>query len=370
MALEWLDDELARLRREGLLRTRATPIDRPGPRVVRDGVELINLCSNDYLSLGGRQALGIAGSGASRLVVGDVGVHLALEQALARWLEVESVLLFTSGYAANVGAVAALAGPGSVVVSDALNHASIIDGCRLCRARVVVAPHRDVEAVEAALRSAPERRRRGVPDAYFSQDGTLAPLRDLDAVCARHGAALYVDEAHALGVWGPRGRGLAAQVGVRPDVIVGTLGKSFGAAGAFVAGARSLTEWLWNAARSFVFSTGLAPTAASAALEALPAVAGGERTARLLSNAERVRRGIVSRDTLAGSVGPIVPIVIGDPRDTLAATRALLERGVFVQGIRPPTVPAGTSRLRLTVQADHTPADLERAIETLNEVLR
>lgn len=370
MALDWLDEELARLSREGLLRARVEPIDRPGPRVVRGGVELLNLCSNDYLSLAGRRTEGFSGSGASRLIVGDVSVHHALEVALARWLEVESVLLFSSGYAANVGAVAALAARDTVVVSDALNHASLIDGCRLARARVVVVPHRDVGAVEAALRSAPETRRLVVTDSYFSMDGTRAPVGELADVCARFGAALYLDEAHALGVWGPAGRGVAAAVGVRPDVLVGTLGKSFGAAGAFVAGSRALTSWLWNAARSFVFSTGLSPAAASAALDALPEVASGERTARLLRHAERVRDGLVSRDTVPGSVGPILPILIGDPGRTVGAARALAERGLFVQGIRPPTVPAGTCRLRLTVQADHDPSDLDRAVAVLNEVLR
>lgn len=366
--IEWLEEDLARLRAEGLLRERRDPVVEPGPWVERGGRRLLNLCSNDYLSLGGRTARGVAGSGASRLIVGDTVEHVALERELAGWLGVDDTLVFSSGYAANVGTVAALSA-GAVVISDTLNHASLIDGCRLSRARVVVVPHRDVQAVRDALAAAPERRRLVVTDAYFSMDGTLAPVADLAEVCRRGGAALYVDEAHALGVFGPEGRGVCAAAGVVPDVLMGTFGKSFGASGAFVGGSRSLTRWLWNAARSFVFSTGMSPVVAAAVREALPLVRGGGPTARLARNAELLRAS-VARETLAGSVGPIVPVLLGSPERALAAAARLLELGVFAPAIRPPTVPQGTSRLRLTVQAGHEPADLERAGRQLAEVLR
>jgi len=368
MALGWIDEELARLEREGLLRTRGAPISLPGPVVQRGAARLLNLCSNDYLGLASRPSAGASGSGASRLIVGEVAEHRALESALAGWLGVEDALLFTSGYATNVGVVSALGGPGSLVVSDALNHASLIDGCRLSRARVVVTPHRDLRAVEAALRSAPESRRLVVTDGYFSMDATLAPVAELRALCDRYGAVLYVDEAHAFGVWGPEGRGVCAAAGIVPEVWMGTLGKSFGAAGAFVAGSRSLIAWLWNAARSFVFSTGLAPTSAASALAALGEIRSGERTASLLRNACLIRDRLGS---LGGTgVGPIVPILLGEAARAVGAMRALLEEGIFVQAIRPPTVPRGTSRLRLTVQAGHDPGDLERAAASIERVVR
>jgi 8-amino-7-oxononanoate synthase len=369
MALDWLYDALDDLRRRDLLREPGRPVTATGPWIHRDGRELLNLCSNDYLSLAARSATAASGAGASRLVTGDLAVHRDLEERLATWLQTEATLLFSSGYAANVGTLAALAGPGTVVVSDALNHASIIDGCRLSRARVVVTPHRDTAAVERALTEAPEPRKLVATDAYFSMEGSLAPLCDLAAICDRHRAALYVDEAHALGVFGPQGRGASAAAGVRPDVLIGTFGKAFGTGGAFVAGSRRLRDWLWNAARSFVFSTGLAPACAAAALGALPQIAAGDATARLHRNAELVRELLGDR-VHRPSTGPIIPILVGAPRAAVDATRRLLEEGLFVQGIRPPTVPEGTARLRLTVQADHDPAHLARAARAIREVLR
>lgn len=363
--LNWLDDALADLEREGLLRAPAASLTLPGPFVIRGGRSFLNLCSNDYLSLAARSVTGPSGAGASRLIAGDLALHRELESALAGWLNVASTLLFSSGYAANVGVLSALAGPDSVIVSDALNHASIVDGCRLSRARVVVAAHRDAEAVERALSSAPERRRFVVTDSYFSMDGTLAPLRSLREVCDRHGAALVVDEAHAIGVWGPEGRGACAAEHVRPDVLVGTLGKSFGAAGAFVAGSSSLTRWLWNRARSFVFSTALGPSSVRAALEALPEVRDGARTRSLLANAVLIR-GELGNPT---GVGPIVPLLLGEAGRTVEVSRRLLDRGLFVQAIRPPTVPRETSRLRLTVQADHDPDALREAASIIREQL-
>lgn len=368
MPLGWIEEELARLDREGLLRTRSGPIAQPGAVVERDGVRLLNLCSNDYLGLASRSASGHTGSGASRLVVGEVAEHRALEVALAEWLGVEDALLFSSGYAANVGIVSALGGPGTLIVSDALNHASMIDGCRLSRSRVVVTPHRDLAAVERALQTATESRRLVVTDGYFSMDATLARVGELRALCDRYDAALYVDEAHAFGVWGPEGRGVCGAAGVVPDVWMGTLGKSFGSAGAFVAGSRSLIAWLWNAARSFVFSTGIAPSAAVAARTALDDIRRGELTAALHRNVEVIRRRLGSLGD-AGR-GPIVPIVVGDPGRAVGAMRALLQRGIFVQAIRPPTVPRGTSRLRLTVQAGHDPRHLEDAAGVIEAVLR
>lgn len=373
MPLRWIEDALSQLDAEGLLRPRRAPLLEPGPHVVLEGRRLLNLCSNDYLSLAARPAVPApSGAGASRLVGGHQVAHEELERALAAWLQTETALLFTSGYAANVGTITALAGGReTLLVSDEHNHASIVDGCRLSRARVAVVRHLDLDAVEAALGAAPEREKLVLTDGYFSMDGDVPDLAALRALCDRHGASLYVDDAHALGVYGPDGRGACAAAGITPDVLMGTLGKSFGLGGAFVAGCHALGRWLWNRARSFVFSTGLPAVVAASALERLPEIRGGARTARLLANADRFRsalgRGGVP--VLAGSVGPIVPIVLGDPRRAVRAAEALVERGYFVHPMRPPTVPRGTSRLRLTVQADHDPAELEAAAETIATVL-
>lgn len=362
--LRWIDGELAELRDQALLRERRSPVNGPGPRIELGGRSFLNLSSNDYLSLASRNGnSATVGAGASRLITGDTVAHRELERGLAAWLGVEDALVFSSGYAANVGAIAALSGDRSLVISDALNHASIIDGCRLGRGRVVVVPHRNVEAVERALSSAPEPKRLVVTEGYFSMDGDLAPLAGLRAVCDRHGAALYVDEAHALGVWGPAGTGACAAAGVRADVLMGTLGKAFGASGAFVAGNRSVVSWLWNRARSFVFSTALSPVVVSAASAALVDVRAGERTERLLENAGHFRAALHQSGSaaLCTSSGPIVPIVLGSAEKTLRASAALLDAGILAVPIRPPTVPRETSRLRLTVQADHTLDELAMA---------
>jgi 8-amino-7-oxononanoate synthase len=373
MALDWLPDAIAELDRSGLLRARRSPLTSPGASVELDGQRLLNLCSNDYLSLASLPvASGASGAGASRLVGGHQRAHAELEQALAGWLEQPASLLFTSGYAANVGALSALGGPETVIVSDAQNHASIVDGCRLSRGRVAVVPHRDLDAFRAALRSAPERRRIVATDGYFSMDGDRPDLVALRALCDEHGAALYVDEAHALGVYGPDGRGACAAVGVRPDILVGTLGKAFGAAGAFVAGSSELILWLWNRARSFVFSTGTPAALATTALDRLPLVRDGVRTRRLQANATGLRTLLLRAGVpvLPTSEGPIIPVVLGDPRRAVAAAELLLRRGLFIHPMRPPTVPVGTSRLRITVQADHAPAEMEAAAATIAEVLQ
>lgn len=353
--MDWLDDAVEDLRQAGLLREPREPIATPGPVVERGGRRLLNLCSNDYLSLASAQVTAAAGSGASRLIVGDTAEQRALEAELATWLGVDAVLLFSSGYAANVGTLAALAGAGDLIVSDQLNHASLIDGCRLSRADVVVTPHRDVAAVRSAL-ARPARRKLVVTDGYFSMDGTRAPIADLTEVARAAGASLYVDDAHGFGVWGRDGLGVCEDV--RPDVWMGTLGKAFGAAGAFVAGRRSLITWLWNRARSFVFSTGLAPAAAVAARAALPAVRGSDLRARVQRNANVLREAIRPS---AGGEGPIIPVLLEEASRAVAVSNRLLEDGIFVQAIRPPTVPRGTSRLRVTVQAGHDEQSLREA---------
>jgi 8-amino-7-oxononanoate synthase len=273
--------------------------------------------------------------------------------------------VFSSGYAANVGTVSALVGAGDLVVSDALNHASIIDGCRLSLARVVVVPHLAVDEVDRTLRTSPCRRALVVTESWFSMDADTPDLAALRAVCDTHGAMLMVDEAHAIGVFGPDGRGLCAAADVAPDVFVGTFGKAFGGAGAFVAGSDALLDWLWNRARSFVFSTGLPPVVADTLRDRVDDLRGAlserQRLARL---SERVRAAVPTHRPTRGH-GPIVPIVCGSNEEALAAQAFLSERGFGVAAIRPPTVPVGEARLRLTLRADLD----ERTMVALEEAL-
>ena len=297
--------ELDALRARGLLRELEPLRTPPGAEIeLRPGERLINFSSNDYLGLAGEPRIAEAlargarawgsGAGASRLVCGDFLPQHELERELAEFASSEAVLLFGSGYAANCGIVPAFTGPEDLVLSDALNHASIIDGCRLSRARVEVYPHAEAAAVEESLR-APARRKIVVTDAVFSMDGDRAPLRELASLCTAAGALLIVDEAHATGVIGPRGAGLAAELGVAADVRMGTLSKSFGVSGAYVAASRSVCDLLVNRARPLIFSTSLPPALACAAREALRILAGpegDERRARLWSNVRRFVTGL------------------------------------------------------------------------------
>jgi 8-amino-7-oxononanoate synthase len=331
----------------------------------------ISFCSNDYLGLAARSAAhAAAGAGASRLVSGERAEHVELEREVAAWLGLPAALAFTSGYAANVGMISALARPGDLIVSDCLNHASIIDGARLSRAEIAVVPHLDTRAVADALGRRGDRRAWVVTESYFSMDADAPDLRALRALCDDAGAALIVDEAHALGVLGPDGRGLCAEAGVRPDVLVGTFGKAFGAAGAFVAGSESLALWLWNRARSFVFSTGMSPVVARAALDGIRAArAEPARRARALAAAVKMRGGLRELGVDAWGFGHIVPWVVGSPERACTIAEQLRTAGVDVAAIRPPSVPTGTARLRLTVTADHAPDDIARALQAIGEVL-
>lgn len=375
----WAQVALADLEARAQRRALA-PLESPqGPVVRLGGRELLNFSSNDYLGLANapevvgaaREALlahGV-GAGASRLIVGDSAVHHELEARLARFVGAEAALLFNSGYAANQGALAALLGPGDVVFSDALNHASLIDGCRLTRARVVVYRHGDVEALEAALRATPGRRRLVATDAVFSMDGDVAPVRALRKVCDRHGAALLVDEAHATGVLGARGAGLCEAEGVTPDVHVGTLSKALGGLGGFVAGSRALCDALVSLARPLVFSTGLPPALCAAALAALGELETSGRRGALRERIDRLAAGLQALGLPARGDSAVFSLVLGDEARALDASARLLERGVLVKAIRPPTVPPGTSRLRVSVTAAHTPAHVEVLLEALRDVV-
>ncbi|WP_457160433.1 8-amino-7-oxononanoate synthase [Mycobacteroides abscessus] len=340
----------------------------------------IDLASNDYLGLSrhpqvieaGVEALRIwgAGSTGSRLVTGNTELHEELEQELATFMGAESALVFSSGYTANLGAVVALSGPGTLIVSDARTHASLIDACRLSRARVVVTPYRDTQAVAAALAQRPEERALVLTDAVFSADGALAPLAELYGVCGRHGAVLLVDEAHGLGVRGSGGRGLVAEMNLagRDDLVVTvTLSKALGSQGGAVLGSAAVRAHLIDAARPFIFDTGLAPAAVGSALAALRLMIGEPARVRaVLAHAVALGQwcGVPDRPESA-----VVPVILGDPTVAFNAARSCLEQGVRVGCFRPPSVPEGQSLLRLTARASLTEADMERVHEVLAGVL-
>lgn len=381
---EW-SQELAELEARGLRRSLRVSAGAPGRTVVLDGREVLDFSSNNYLGLADHPALARAaieaterhgtGAGASRLVLGTQPLHVELEDALAGFHHRPAALLFGSGYHANIGVLQVLARDGDVIFSDALNHASIIDGCRLSRARVVVYPHRDVATLAELLLKHPGRRRIVVTDSVFSMDGDRAPVADLAALCRKHDAVLVLDEAHATGALGPGGRGVAAEAGVLADVHVGTLGKSFGSAGAYVAGDRSLVELLANRARSFVFTTALPPGVVAATLAAvrlLESADGDALRALLAAHIARFRQGLAALGLLQPGAGttPIFPVIVGDERQTMACSQRLFERGIHAQGIRPPTVPAGTSRLRFALMATHEPEDLDRALTELGALVQ
>jgi 8-amino-7-oxononanoate synthase len=360
-ALRFLDEAILDAESRGLLRLR------PLPASPLAG----SFCSNDYLGLARRAAPSFAsGCGASRLVAGERSEHTELESACAALVGMPAALTFTSGYAANVGLIAALAGRDDLIVSDALNHASIIDGCRLSRARVAIVPHLDTGEVERALRHRGAGRAFVVSESYFSMDADAPDLPALRRVCDEAGAALLIDEAHALGVLGPEGRGLCAEAAIVPDAITGTFGKAFGAGGAFVAGCPALVTWLWNRARSFVFSTGLSPVVAGAALAGvLAARQEPELRTRLLGHTEHFRRGLKERGIHPLGFGPIIPWVVGQPEPALQYAAALRNRGVDVRAIRPPTVPVGTSRIRFTVNASLESTEIDRALAAIADVI-
>jgi 8-amino-7-oxononanoate synthase len=355
-----------------------------GPHVLLDGQPVLLLCSNNYLGLADhpqvRNAAADAatrwgvGSGASRLVSGTMTIHRRLEERLADFKRREAALLFGSGYLANCGVVAALARPGDVVFSDALNHASIIDGCRLSRADVFVYDHCDVEHLAWGIERAGGRGSLIVTDGVFSMDGDIAPLREIVELARRHALRVVVDEAHGTGAIGPSGRGAAAEAGVDDeiDVIVGTLGKALGSYGAFVACDRTMARYLVNAARTFIFSTALPPPAVAAAQSALELLRERpQRATRLQANAAALRSALTDEGfDVAGSRTQIVPLVVGPADLAMQICEAALDGGVFAQAIRPPTVPAGTSRLRLAVMATHKEQELRAAARILGQVAR
>ncbi len=352
-----------------------------GPTINKE--RLLSFSSNDYLGLAHHPLLAAAaaataaiegqGGTASRLVSGTRPALAKLEAALASLLSLPSALVFPTGYQANIGLLTALAGPQDLIVSDALNHASLIDGCRLSKATVRIYPHLDRSTARLLLHgSGGFRRRFLLTESLFSMDGDAAPLADLATIATEANAALLVDEAHACGVLGPGGRGLCAAAGVVPDALVGTLGKAFASAGGFVAGEPELRTILVNRARTFIFTTALPPPVAAAANTAVALAQGdcGEQGRAILSLHAHALRPLLPPNIRTCTPGPIFPLVLGTNARAIKASAFLRERGLLVPAIRPPTVPEGTSRLRVTLSAAHTADDLKSLVSALETLAK
>jgi 8-amino-7-oxononanoate synthase len=375
-------ERLEELRDRGLHRRLRLVSGPQGPRVMLDGRSVLLLCSNNYLGLADHPRVRAAaaeaamqwgaGAGASRLISGNMEPHRRLEARLAEFKGYDAALLFGSGYLANTGTIAALAGAGEVVFSDELNHASIVDGCRLSRAETFVYRHGDLEHLAWGLEQAGGRGSLIVTDGVFSMDGDIAPLPQLLELARRHGCRLMVDEAHATGAIGPGGRGSVAAAGLsgEVDLVVGTLGKALGSYGAYACAGAETIDFLVNAARPFVFSTAPPPPSVAAAAAALELVS-ADRVGRLQANAAAFRTALAAEGIDGGSsCTQIVPIEVGDAEPTMELCERLLVDGVFAQGIRPPTVPEGSSRLRFTVMASHEAGELESAAKLVGAAAR
>ncbi|HEY7932306.1 MAG TPA: 8-amino-7-oxononanoate synthase [Solirubrobacteraceae bacterium] len=380
--MDEIEQQLAELEQLGLQRRLRMVSGPQGPRVLLDGKPVLLMCSNNYLGLADhpsvREAAAEAamrwgvGAGASRLVSGTMTIHRRLEERLASFEGSEACVLFGSGYLANLGVIGALAGHGDTIFSDELNHASIIDGCRASRAQTVVYRHLDTEHLDWSLRRhRSEGRRLIVTDSVFSMDGDLAPLEEIVELAQEHGARLVVDEAHATGVIGPGGRGAVADAGLEGevDVLIGTLSKALGSYGAYACAEQTMVRYLINSARSLIYSTAPGPPAVAGALAALELLEQRPHRVGRLRSAASTMRTALAREGFSVPDGemPIIPLIAGEEHLTMRFSQAALEHGVFAQAIRPPTVPAGTSRLRLAVMASHTERELQTAAALLGK---
>jgi 8-amino-7-oxononanoate synthase len=385
-----LDDQLGadldRARAEGLYRTLRAVDAAQGPHIVLDGREFLNFSSNDYLGLANDPLLKRAaveaiakygvGAGASRLVCGNLQPYEELERKLAIFKAKEAAIVFGSGYAANVGAIAALVGEGDVVILDKLDHASIIDGARKSGATIRVYPHKNLKKLEDILgQSDAFRRKLIVTETVFSMDGDLAPLAETVALKEAHGAWLMIDEAHATGLYAKHRRGLAEAAGVedKVDITLGTLSKALGCAGGFVVGSQTLIDFLRNRARSLIYSTALPPAvcaAAAAAVDFVMSEEGHQRRDQLWRNVSELKSGLSALGIQYESRSAIIPIIIGDENAAVETSRHLYDRGIFVPAIRFPTVPKGKARLRVTVTAAHSAGDLDTFLKAYRDLAR
>jgi 8-amino-7-oxononanoate synthase len=376
-------DEINDLKERGLYRELRTIEGEQDSSVVMEGKRVLMFSSNNYLGLANHPGLKKAsvdaaltygtGSGASRLISGNMEIHRTLEKELALFKGTERALLFSSGYHANVGVISALAGEGDLILSDEFNHASIVDGCRLSKAEVRVYEHANMNSLKEILRrSSRFKKRLIITDSVFSMDGDIAPLPDIVDLAEKYPALVLVDDAHGTGVLGEKGKGSIEHFGLggKVEIQMGTLGKALGSFGAYIAGSEDLIHYLVNKARSFVYTTALPPSVCGSALAALKIL--GERpelVSQLRNNATYFREGM--RDLgylIPEGKTPIVPLVPGDPSMTMEMAQSLFDEGIYVQGIRPPTVPDGTSRLRITLMATHTKEQLDFSLRAFEKI--
>ncbi len=383
MTTDFIEDELRALKNASLYRRLRSVAGEQGPTLTVDGREVLNFSSNNYLGLANHPALREAakiaidrygcGSGASRLISGNMALNEELEGRLAELKRSEAALVFNSGFQANVGIISTLVGQGDAVFSDALNHASIIDGCRLSRAKTYVYGHAHLQQLEDCLKQgSASRRKLIVTETLFSMDGDEAPVNEMVDLAEKYNAMLMVDEAHATGVYGPNGAGIVAKLGLGDRVLVqmGTLGKALGGFGAYVAGSKALRELLINRCRSFVFTTSLPPAVLAMGIAALDLVKKEpERRLALSNNCARLSAGLKALGySIGNSRSQIIPLMVGDADECMQLSEQLFRRGIFAQGIRPPTVPPGTSRLRITLMATHGSEQLDATLKSFKEL--
>jgi 8-amino-7-oxononanoate synthase len=373
---EWLSGRIEKTKKAGLYREFRTMNTAPLPEMLIDGQRQIVFSSNNYLGLANDRRLVDAaetilhkfgvGSSGSRLTTGHTDWHQKLEEKIAHFKQTEAALLFSSGFLANVGVLSSLPEKGDVILSDQLNHASIIDGCRLSKADTVVYNHIDMNDLEKKLKETVSYKRRFiVTDGVFSMDGTIAPLDQIILIAKQYGAYVIVDDAHATGVLGEKGRGTSEYFGVYPDVVIGTLSKAIGTEGGFVAGSKVLIDFLLNHARTFIFQTAMPPSICAASHAALEIIEeSNEKRQLLFSNVKKVKNSLEEMGYIVkGDLTPIIPVIIGDPQDAVIFAKKLQENGIYAPAIRPPTVPNGESRIRLTVTSAHGSKEIDYLLE-------
>lgn len=376
--MNWMADELAGLKNNGLYRELSTIESSSTPRIMKNGKELILLSSNNYLGLTDHPGVKKAaadtvteygtGSGGSRLTSGNTDLQNELEEKIAQFKGTEAAITFSSGYAANIGTLSALMKKGDLILSDELNHASIIDGCILSRAEVAVYPHMDVSCIEKALRTSKHDKKLIVTDGIFSMDGDIAPLPEIVEIAERYDAMVMVDDAHATGVLGKHCRGSCDHFNIEVDINMGTLSKALASVGGYVAGSRELIDYLRNRARSFIYSTALPPPVTAAASAAIDCIRDENPAKKLWKNIELYKKGLIDIGLAVNSETQIIPIMTGETEKTVQAAWELEKLGVFARGIRPPTVKPGRGRIRTSLMATHSEQDIMEALDAIRVI--
>jgi len=372
MKMDWLNQELADIRNQGLYRRLNTIQSAQTPRIMKNGRELILLSSNNYLGLTDHPKVKKAaidaiaeygtGAGGSRLTSGNTDLHERLEEKIAQFKDTEAAIVFSTGYMANTGTIPAIMDKGDLILSDELNHASIIDGCRLSHAEVKIYCHRDASCIEKILQSSRNQKKLIVTDGIFSMDGDIAPLPQIKEIAEKHDAMVMVDDAHATGVLGKHNRGTADHFNLNVDINMGTMSKALASMGGYVAGSFELIDYLRNRARSFIYSTALSPPAVATAIAAIDVIEKENPAKKLWNNVALYRKGLEDMGFSINSNTQIIPLMTGDSRRTLDAAALLEKQGVFALGIRPPTVPDGKGRIRTSLMATHSRKDIDDAL--------